>query len=273
MQHEQQQTYKQTAHCSNFNGNVQTSSSLCNGSALYNKQVQTKSWEMMKPWLGDFWLQIWIAFQQKSSLQSTAGHKLSNCHPPIAYKFTNRLMECSTLWAGQGRAEQSRATKREIAANSNKWDEWIPSPWPGKSPGFFLSIWIWIAHARHKWIQVRPILRGFVGLASLNWVGEWWADCHWSCADYYVILPPPRNYTFLLHLTRGKATVNQHPPVHHACRMDGCMDAWMNDVWTKSTFSLYSCLVTYHGDKLCTNHPLSSTYHVTTKVHAYYLHA
>jgi hypothetical protein len=67
----------------------------------------------------------------------------------------------------------------------------------------------------------------FVGLASMKWVGEWWADCHWSCADYYVILPLPRNYTFLLHLTRGKATVNQHPPVHHAGWMDGWMDEWI----------------------------------------------
>jgi hypothetical protein len=48
----------------------------------------------------------------------------------------------------------------------------------------------------------------------------------------------------------------------HQCTMQ---DRWMNDVWTKSTFSLYPCLVTYHGDKLCTNHPLSSTYHVTIK--------
>jgi hypothetical protein len=66
----------------------------------------------------------------------------------------------------------------------------------------------------------------FVGLASLNWVGGRWADCHWSCADYYVMLPPPRNYTFLLHLTRGKATVNQHPPVHHAGWIDGWIDEW-----------------------------------------------
>jgi hypothetical protein len=132
-----------------------------------------------------------------------------------------------------------------------------------------LSIWIWIAHASHKWIQVRPILRGFVGLASLNWVGVMSRDCHWSCADYYVMPPPPRNYTFLLHLTRGKATVNQQPPVHHA----GWMDGWMNDVWTKSSFSLNPCLVTYHGDKLSTNHPLSSTHHVTTKcMHIIYMH-
>jgi hypothetical protein len=112
--------------------------------------------------------------------------------------------------------------------------------------------------------KVRPILRGLWDW--LPWIElEWWAaDCHWSCADYYVILPPPRNYTFLLHLTRGKG-YSAPAPTSAPCRMAGWLDGWMNGVWTKTTFSLYPCMVTYHGDKLCTNHPLSSTYDVTTK--------
>jgi hypothetical protein len=34
----------------------------------------------------------------------------------------------------------------------------------------------------------------------------------------------------------------------------------MDDVWIGNTFSLYSCLVSIHGGKLCTNHPHSSIY-------------
>jgi len=97
-----------------YKGIARTSSSLCNGSALYNKQVQTKSWEMMEPWLGDFWLQIWIAFEQKSSLQSTAGHKLSSCHSHIGYKFTNPLMECSTLWAEQSHQMRNCSQQQQM---------------------------------------------------------------------------------------------------------------------------------------------------------------
>ncbi len=35
---------------------------------------------------------------------------------------------------------------------------------------------------------------------------------------------------------------------------------WMDDVWIGNTFSLYSCLVSIHGGKSCTNHPHSSIY-------------
>ncbi len=171
---------------------------------------------MMEPWLGDFWLQIWIAFEQKSSLQSSAGHKLSSCHPPIGYKIINPLMECSTLWA-----EQSRANEKLQPTATNGMNESLPLG-QEKVLDFFCPFGSGLHMQVTSEFKSGLFLRGFVGLASLNWVGVMSRDCHWSCADYYVMPPPPRNYTFLLHLTRGKATVNQHPPVHHA----GWMDEW-----------------------------------------------
>jgi hypothetical protein len=44
LQHEQQETYKQTAHCSNFNGNVQQAAHCVMAPALFNHgNVQTGS--------------------------------------------------------------------------------------------------------------------------------------------------------------------------------------------------------------------------------------
>jgi hypothetical protein len=152
---------------------------------------------------------LW-AEKQLTEYSWTQALQLSPTHWIQVYKsFDGMLYPLS-------RAEQSHQMRNCSQQQEMGWMN--PFPLARKKSWIFLSIWIWIAHASHKWIEVRPIFERFVGLASLNWVGEWWADCHWSCADYYVTPPPPppRNYIFLLHLTRGKATVNQHPPVHHA---------------------------------------------------------